>query len=77
MPFRLCPECGEKTPDVGKYCCYCAAAIADQDLDERSDKEDADDFSRRVLCSDGACIGVINAQGVCSECGKPYNGAPE
>ena len=40
-------------------------------LDAASD-EDEIDFSKRVLCSDGTCIGVINEQGVCSECGKPY-----
>jgi hypothetical protein len=34
--------------------------------------EDEIDFSKRVLCSDGTCIGVINEHGVCSECGKPY-----
>jgi hypothetical protein len=34
--------------------------------------DDASDFSNRVLCSDGTCIGVINEQGVCNECGKPY-----
>ena len=30
------------------------------------------DFSRRILCSYGNCIGVINEQGVCNTCGKPY-----
>jgi len=34
-----------------------------------------DDFSRRILCSDGTCIGVIGENGVCKVCGKPY--APE
>jgi hypothetical protein len=40
-------------------------------LDAASDGDEID-FSKRVLCSDGTCIGVINEQGVCSECGKPY-----
>ena len=35
------------------------------------------DFSKRVLCSDGTCIGVINENGVCNECGKPYTGEAE
>ena len=30
------------------------------------------DFSSRVLCSDGTCIGVIGSDGKCKECGKPY-----
>ncbi|MFZ0611036.1 MAG: hypothetical protein WAM73_02240 [Desulfobacterales bacterium] len=33
-----------------------------------------DDWDRRILCSDGNCIGVIGADGRCKECGKPYEG---
>ncbi len=33
-----------------------------------------DDWERRILCSDGNCIGVIGADGRCNECGKPYTG---
>jgi hypothetical protein len=33
-----------------------------------------DEWERRVLCSDGNCIGVIGADGCCKECGKPYEG---
>jgi len=29
------------------------------------------DFSERILCSDGNCIGIINERGVCNICGKP------
>jgi hypothetical protein len=29
-----------------------------------------DDWDKRVLCSDGACIGVIGPDGKCKECGK-------
>lgn len=38
---------------------------------------DDDDWSRRKLCSDGNCIGVIGPDGKCKECGKPYTGAPD
>lgn len=30
-----------------------------------------DEWEKRVLCSDGNCIGVIGADGRCKECGKP------
>jgi hypothetical protein len=30
-----------------------------------------DDWDKRVLCRDGACIGVIGPDGKCKECGKP------
>ena len=32
------------------------------------------DWERRVLCSDGNCIGVIGPDGLCNECGKKYEG---
>jgi hypothetical protein len=33
---------------------------------------EADDWDKRVLCSDESCIGVIGADGKCRECGKPF-----
>ena len=30
-----------------------------------------DDWDKRELCSDEACIGVIGQDGCCKECGKP------
>ena len=30
-----------------------------------------EEWEKRVLCSDGACIGVIGPDGKCKECGKP------
>ena len=35
---------------------------------------DDNDWDRRILCSDGNCIGVIGPDGRCKECGKPYEG---
>ncbi len=78
LPFRECPECGEKIPLFGKFCCHCGSALADRDSPDpnigpgAASDGDNIDFSKRVLCIDGTCIGVINEQGVCSECGKPY-----
>jgi hypothetical protein len=57
---------------LGKYCCHCAASIPETVINESPDS-DPDDFSSRVLCSDGTCIGVINEQGVCNECGKAFS----
>lgn len=34
-----------------------------------------DVWEKRILCSDGNCIGIIGADGRCNECGKPYEGA--
>ena len=33
-----------------------------------------DEWERRILCSDGNCIGVIGADGRCKMCGKLYEG---
>jgi len=33
----------------------------------------ADDWEKRVLCSDETCIGTIGPDGRCRECGKPGN----
>ena len=41
---------------------------------EESPPGDDDDWSHRVLCSDGNCIGVMGPNGRCKECGKPYDG---
>ena len=32
------------------------------------------DWDSRILCSDGSCIGVIGADGLCKECGRKYEG---
>jgi len=72
LPSRECPECGENVPVFGKFCCYCGSALPVPAATES--EEGVVDFSSRTLCSDGNCIGVINKDGVCNECGKPYAG---
>ena len=72
LPSRKCPECSEKIPVFGKFCCYCGSALPD--LVSTEPDPGGVDFSSRILCSDGSCIGVINEHGVCNECGKPYTG---
>ena len=36
--------------------------------------DESEDWDKRVLCSDGSCIGTIGSDGKCRECGKPYEG---
>ena len=38
--------------------------------DSPDDQAD-EDWEKRVLCSDGSCIGVIGPDGKCKECGRP------
>jgi predicted amidophosphoribosyltransferase len=61
-----CSTCGKEIVKLGPYCYLCGA-----ELQKTGETEDTD-FDNRVLCSDGACIGIINEQGVCKVCGKPY-----
>jgi len=76
LPTRECPECHERIPLDGRFCPHCGVEIPRRDAAEESGKDEID-FSNRVLCSDGTCIGIINEDGLCSECGKPYTGEPE
>jgi predicted amidophosphoribosyltransferase len=76
LPSRKCPECHEIIPLEGRFCAHCGAEIPPRDTAVES-SEDAVNFSKRILCTDGTCIGVINEEGFCSECGKPYTGDPE
>lgn len=62
-----CNACGKEIVRLGPYCYLCGAELL-----KAAETEDTD-FDNRVLCSDGACIGVIDEKGVCKVCGKPYS----
>ncbi len=53
------------------------AADAEDEEDERDAalapeaSTDDHEWSRRILCRDGACVGVIGPGNVCTVCGKP------
>ena len=85
-PDGRCKECGkpyegelpdieesaQKTEDVSK-----SESEPEDIAAEDPEEGDDDDWSRRKLCSDGNCIGVIGPNGKCKECGKPYTEAPD
>jgi hypothetical protein len=68
LPFILCSECQGEIPEGSLYCCWCGHPQKREEVEVN--------FSERKLCSDGNCIGIINEQGVCNVCGKPYTGEP-
>jgi hypothetical protein len=88
--FRLmkCPHCGQdlatntcsacKTEILPEsvYCHRCGVRVGSAVPASAPGDEEAVDFSSRLLCSDGNCIGVINEKGFCKVCGKPYQGEP-
>ena len=69
LPYTHCLECGGETPERSNYCCCCGSKM-------KADEEEIN-FSERIMCRDGNCIGVINGKGVCNICGKPYAGQPQ
>lgn len=68
-----CKECGKvwggKLPEDHGTVSSKPIMTAEQ-KPEKTVSED-DDWEKRVLCSDEACIGVIGPDGKCKECGKP------
>ena len=66
----VCGHCGDTVSRFGSFCYLCGGELAADILPPDDTCETG--FSDRLLCSDGSCIGVINEQGICKECGKPY-----
>jgi hypothetical protein len=70
-----CRECGQKSE--GSTSGEAAAAsepASDSEAPEADFKAERGEHvfedDQRALCSDGACIGLLNSQGVCKVCGK-------
>jgi hypothetical protein len=67
-----CEQCGTVVLRLGSFCYQCGNKLDRvQSVNGGTEGEDVD-FSSRILCSDGACIGVIDEKGICKVCGKPY-----
>lgn len=68
-----CPQCKEDVLKLGPYCYLCGAELIIETAREPEQASGEDgDFTSRILCSDGTCIGVIDEKGICKICGKPY-----
>ncbi len=77
----VCRKVGSKPPTAGDSTGFHSSA----DEEEKPLQADASGFKDlvdeglkdefdpgRKICSDGSCIGVIGADGVCKECGKSF-----
>ena len=89
-PDGRCKECGKPYEGSLNVAERPSQAAADKDEAEADEagvaaednmvaaEEDAaeedPDWEKRILCSDGNCIGVIGSDGRCKECGKPSGG---
>lgn len=67
----ICPHCHADIVKLGPYCYECGQALRGE-RDEADDQDGGLDLSTRILCSDGACIGVVDENGLCKVCRKPY-----
>jgi hypothetical protein len=69
-----CKECGKvyegKLPAGGSTKSVQKTKIEKQTTVSSEEAESDDDWEKRVLCVDEACIGVIGDDGKCKECGK-------
>jgi hypothetical protein len=84
-PDGICKVCGAAVPNWGNDRMRgLQEEPEDADEDEGPDDEEQDEvadqveneveaegeWSERKLCDDGACVGVIGADGICTVCGR-------
>ena len=76
---RKCSSCGSEVLGESLFCHRCGIRLDSPQTDPtpQGQEDDGIDFSKRILCSDGNCIGVINEKGFCKVCGKAYSGEPK
>ncbi len=67
IPSVSCQSCGGEILEKSAFCSWCGKPVK---------REERLDFSDRIPCGDGTCVGTINENGVCTVCGKPYPGTP-
>ncbi len=73
LTTQSCPSCRAETFAESLFCHRCGFALSNHPPAAPAGEEPID-FSKRILCSDGTCIGVVDEKGFCKVCGKPYQG---
>ncbi len=71
-----CASCGSEIFEGSLFCHRCGSKLEKPQARPQTVEGEKLDFSKRILCSDGTCIGVVNEKGVCKVCGKPYTDGP-
>jgi hypothetical protein len=66
---KICPSCGSGIFKESSFCHRCGASLGVSPAGPTAEEDI--DFSKRILCSDGTCIGVVDEKGICKVCGKP------
>jgi hypothetical protein len=60
----------ETDPDTDPATATATASASATDTDTDPDSDRAYEWSRRKLCPDGACVGVLGSDNRCTTCGK-------
>jgi hypothetical protein len=76
--LKNCSMCAEKIKLEALKCRFCGELFDKDEVNKQVNKfkekwVNNQDFSNRILCSDGNCIGIIGIDGNCKECGKPFD----
>lgn len=66
---KECTNCGKDTPQESVFCMHCGEKVEGDSKGIFNGDDNDFDFKNRVLCTDGACTGII-IDGKCCECGK-------
>ena len=79
--LKKCSMCAEKIKLEALKCRFCGEMFDKDEVNKQANKfkenaknklVNSEDFSDRILCSDGNCIGILGSDGNCKECGKPF-----